>query len=90
MGPWLGRAQCPDGDLAYAQFADFFTSFFVNATAAQFAAMVDHAVSPINSLRAATINAANLPGIADRGDMAAGKLAGIAGVAVVFVRKGGK
>ena len=70
--------------------------------AKEFAAMVDRGVSPIDSLRAGTINAADLLGVADRGDLAAGKLADIVAVAgnpledmhatekVVFVMKGGK
>jgi imidazolonepropionase-like amidohydrolase len=70
--------------------------------AKEFAAMVDRGVSPIDSLRAGTMNAADLLGVKDRGELAAGKLADVVAVTgnpledirrtedVVFVMKGGR
>jgi imidazolonepropionase-like amidohydrolase len=71
--------------------------------AKEFIAMVEIAgVTPLESLRAGTVNAADLLGTADRGELAVGKLADIVAVIgnpledirvvekVVFVMKGGK
>ena len=71
--------------------------------AKEFTAMVDIAgMTPIESLRAGTLNAADLLGTPDRGELASGKLADIVAVTgnpledihaterVVFVMKGGK
>lgn len=71
--------------------------------AKEFAAMVNMmGMSPLESLRAGTTNAAELLGVNDRGDLTAGKLADIVAVSgnpldniratekVVFVMKGGK
>lgn len=70
--------------------------------AKEFAAMADRGLAPLDSLRAGTMNAADLLGVTDRGELAAGKLADIVAVAgnpleniratekVVFVMKGGK
>jgi imidazolonepropionase-like amidohydrolase len=71
--------------------------------AKEFTAMVEIAgLTPLESLRAGTVNAADLLGTTDRGELAAGRLADIAAVAgnplediratekVVFVMKGGK
>ena len=70
--------------------------------AKEFGAMVDRGLAPLESLRAGTINAAELLGVTDRGELASGKLADIVAVAgnplenirvtekVVFVMKGGK
>lgn len=70
--------------------------------AKEFAAMVERGLSPLESLRAGTLNAAELLGAADRGDLAPGKFADIVAVTgnplediratekVVFVMKGGK
>ena len=71
--------------------------------AREFGAMVRNGgLSPIESLRAGTVNAAELLGVSDRGELAAGKLADIVAVRgnpledvrvterVVFVMKGGK
>lgn len=70
--------------------------------AREFAAMVDRGLSPLESLRAGTMNAADLLGVTDRGELAPGKLADIVAVPgnpldnvhvtekVVFVMKGGK
>ncbi len=70
--------------------------------AKEFGAMVDRGLSPLESLRAGTSNAAELLGVSDRGQLAAGKLADIVAVPgdplsdirvterVVFVMKGGK
>jgi imidazolonepropionase-like amidohydrolase len=68
----------------------------------EFAALVDKGMSPLEALRTATVNAADLLGVDDRGILAAGKLADIVAVAgnpledirvtenVRFVMKGGK
>ena len=71
--------------------------------AKEFTAMVEIAgLTPLESLRAGTVNAADLLGTTDRGELAAGKFADIVAVAgnplediratekVVFVMKGGK
>lgn len=70
--------------------------------AKEFAAMVDRGLSPLESLRAGTSNAADLLGVSDRGQLSTGKLADIVAVPgnpletiqstemVVFVMKGGK
>jgi imidazolonepropionase-like amidohydrolase len=70
--------------------------------AKEFAAMADRGLPVIDSLRAGTINAAELLGVTDRGELAAGKFADIVAVPgnplenirvtekVVFVMKGGK
>jgi imidazolonepropionase-like amidohydrolase len=71
--------------------------------AKEFVAMVEIAgLTPLESLRAGTVNAAGLLGTTDRGELAAGKFADIVAVAgdplediratekVVFVMKGGK
>ncbi len=70
--------------------------------AKEFAAMVDRGVSALDSLRAGTMNAADLLGVADRGELVSGKLADVVAVVgnpledmhaterVVFVMKGGK
>jgi imidazolonepropionase-like amidohydrolase len=70
--------------------------------AKEFSAMADRGLTPIESLRAGTINAADLLGVHDRGELTAGKLADIVAVPgnpledlhvtekVVFVMKGGK
>jgi imidazolonepropionase-like amidohydrolase len=70
--------------------------------AKEFAAMVDRGLTPLESLRAGTINAADLLGVKDRGELAQGKLADIVAVPgnpleniraterVVFVMKGGR
>lgn len=70
--------------------------------AKEFGAMVDRGLSPLESLRAGTMNAADLLGVTDRGVLAAGKLADVVAVTgnplenihatekVVFVMKGGK
>ena len=67
-----------------------------------FCAMVDRGLSPLESLRTGTMNAADLLGVNDRGQLASGKLADIVAVPgnpledirttenVVFVMKGGK
>jgi imidazolonepropionase-like amidohydrolase len=68
----------------------------------EFAAMADRGLPVIDSLRAGTMNAAELLGVSDRGELMAGKLADIVAVPgnplenirvtenVVFVMKGGK
>jgi len=70
--------------------------------AKEFVAMAARGLSPLESLRAGTMNAADLLGVPDRGELAAGKLADIVAVAgdplediratekVVFVMKGGR
>ncbi|MEP7366717.1 MAG: amidohydrolase family protein [Acidobacteriota bacterium] len=70
--------------------------------AKEFGAMADRGMSPIESLRAGTSNAADLLGVTDRGALAAGLLADIVAVSgnpladihaterVVFVMKGGR
>ncbi len=70
--------------------------------AKEFYAMVDRGLTPIESLRAGTMNAADLLGVNDRGQLISGKLADIVAVQgnplediratenVVFVMKGGK
>ncbi len=70
--------------------------------AKEFGAMVDRGLSTLESLRAGTVNAADLLGVSDRGELTAGKFADIVAVAgdpladihatekVVFVMKGGK
>ena len=70
--------------------------------AKEFGAMADRGLTPIESLRAGTLNAAELLGVTDRGEIAAGKLADLVAVdgnpldnirtteKVVFVMKGGK
>jgi imidazolonepropionase-like amidohydrolase len=70
--------------------------------AKEFGAMADRGLTPLESLRAGTMNAAELLGVTDRGELAAGKLADIVAVPgnplenirvtekVVFVMKGGK
>ena len=69
--------------------------------AKEFAALVARGMQPIDAIRAATVNAAELLGVADRGRLAAGLRADIVAVtgnplddirrmeAVVFVMKGG-
>ena len=64
--------------------------------------MVDRGLTPLESLRAGTMNAADLLGVNDRGQLASGKLADIVAVPgnplediratekVIFVMKGGK
>jgi imidazolonepropionase-like amidohydrolase len=70
--------------------------------AKEFGAMADRGLTPLESLRAGTLNAAELLGVSDRGDLAVGKFADIVAVRdnplenirttenVVFVMKGGK
>lgn len=70
--------------------------------AKEFGAMTDRGLPPAESLRAGTMNAAELLGVTDRGELAPGKLADIVAVQgnpleniratekVVFVMKGGK
>ena len=70
--------------------------------AKEFSAMVDRGLTAINALRAGTLNAAELLGVRDRGELAVGKFADIVAVpdnplensrtteAVVFVMKAGK
>lgn len=70
--------------------------------AKEFGAMADRGLAPIESLRVGTLNAAELLGVTDRGELAAGKFADIVAVPgnpleniratekVVFVMKGGK
>jgi imidazolonepropionase-like amidohydrolase len=70
--------------------------------AREFGAMADRGLGALGALRAGTINAAELLGVSDRGDLAAGKLADIVAVpgnplenireteTVVFVMKGGQ
>jgi imidazolonepropionase-like amidohydrolase len=70
--------------------------------AKEFGAMVDRGLTAIDALRAGTINAAELLGVSDRGELVTGKFADIVAVpgnplenirtteAVVFVMKGGK
>jgi imidazolonepropionase-like amidohydrolase len=70
--------------------------------AKEFGAMVDRGLTTIDALRAGTINAAELLGVSDRGELVKGKFADIVAVpgnplenirtteAVVFVMKGGK
>lgn len=70
--------------------------------AKEFAAMTDRGLTPLEALRAGTLNAAELLGVTDRGELAAGKFADIAAVPgnplenirtterVVFVMKGGR
>ena len=70
--------------------------------AKEFYAMVDRGLTPLESLRAGTMNAADLLGVNDRGQLASGKLADIVAVPgnplediratekVIFVMKGGK
>jgi imidazolonepropionase-like amidohydrolase len=70
--------------------------------AKEFSAMTDRGLSAIDALRAGTVNAANLLGVDDRGELAVGKLADVVAVQgnplenirateqVVFVMKGGK
>jgi imidazolonepropionase-like amidohydrolase len=64
--------------------------------------MVDRGLTPIESLRAGTLNAADLLGVTDRGELAPGKFADIVAVPgnplqdiratekVVFVMKAGR
>jgi imidazolonepropionase-like amidohydrolase len=70
--------------------------------AKEFGAMADRGLTPIDALRAGTINAAELLGVSDRGELAPGKYADIVAVPgnplediratenVVFVMKGGR
>jgi imidazolonepropionase-like amidohydrolase len=70
--------------------------------AKEFGAMADRGLTAIDALRAGTINAAELLGVEDRGELAVGKLADVVAVpgnplenirateSVVFVMKGGK
>jgi imidazolonepropionase-like amidohydrolase len=70
--------------------------------AKEFGAMVDRGLTVIDALRAGTINAAELLGVRDRGELMVGKFADVVAVpgnplenirtteAVVFVMKGGK
>ena len=70
--------------------------------AGEFAALVDRGMTPLQAIRAATLNAADLLGLADRGALEAGRLADIVAVPgnpledvrvledVRFVMKGGK
>jgi imidazolonepropionase-like amidohydrolase len=70
--------------------------------AKEFGAMTDGGLTPLESLRAGTLNAAELLGVTDRGELAAGKFADIVAVPgnplenihatenAVFVMKGGK
>jgi imidazolonepropionase-like amidohydrolase len=70
--------------------------------AKEFSAMMDRGLTAINALRAGTLNAAELLGVSDRGELAVGKFADIVAVsgnplenirtteAVVFVMKAGK
>lgn len=70
--------------------------------AKEFAALVDRGMSPVEALRTATIHAADLLGVSDRGRIAAGLLADMIAVRgdplqdvrtmedVVFVMKGGR
>lgn len=70
--------------------------------AKEFGAMADRGLTPIESLRAGTINAADLLGVKDRGELVAGKFADIVAVSgnpledihatehPVFVMKAGK
>lgn len=70
--------------------------------AKEFGAMVDRGLSPLESLRAGTWNAADLLGVTDRGELTPGKLADIVAVPgnplenihatekVIFVMKGGQ
>ncbi len=70
--------------------------------AKEFSAMMANGLSALDSLRAGTMNAADLLGVDDRGELASGKLAEIVAVSgnpledmhaterVVFVMKGGK
>jgi len=46
----------------------------------EFGALVDRGMSPLEALRTATLNAAELLGVDDRGDIAAGKLADLVAV----------
>ena len=48
--------------------------------AKEFGAMVDRELAPLESLRAGTINAAELLGVTDRGELASGKLTDIVAV----------
>jgi imidazolonepropionase-like amidohydrolase len=69
--------------------------------AKEFASMVRHGMKPVDAIRAATINAASLLGVTDRGSIKAGQLADIIAVKgnplddvstlerVTFVMKGG-
>ena len=69
--------------------------------AKEFGAMVARGLAPIDALRAGTINAAELLGVSDRGELAVGKFADVVAVpgnpldnihateAVAFVMKGG-
>ena len=70
--------------------------------AKEFAAMADRGLAPIDALRAGTINAAELLGVKDRGELTVGTFADVVAVpsnplenirateAVVFVMKGGR
>jgi imidazolonepropionase-like amidohydrolase len=70
--------------------------------AREFAALVDRGMPPLDAIRTATVNAADLLGVSDRGTIAAGKLADLIAVPgnplenirvmeqVRFVMKGGK
>jgi imidazolonepropionase-like amidohydrolase len=70
--------------------------------AKEFGAMADRGLVPLEALRAGTLNAAELLGVSDRGDLAVGKFADIVAVPgnplenihatenVVFVMKGGR
>jgi imidazolonepropionase-like amidohydrolase len=69
--------------------------------AREFAVLVAHGMAPIDAIRSATIHAAELLGVDDRGELAAGKFADVIAVrgnplddvrlleSVVFVMKGG-
>lgn len=70
--------------------------------AKEFGAMAERGLTPIESLRAGTLNAAELLGVSDRGELAPGKFADVVAVPgnpleniratekVVFVMKGGR
>jgi imidazolonepropionase-like amidohydrolase len=75
---------------------------FQGQNAKEFTALVERGMTPIDAIRAATINAADLLGVSDRGRIAPGLLADLVGVPgnppdnirvledVQFVMKGGK
>jgi imidazolonepropionase-like amidohydrolase len=70
--------------------------------AKEFAALVERGMTPLNAIRTATLNAADLLGVTDRGNIAPGLLAGLVAVPgnpldniqvlgdVRFVMKGGQ